>query len=1020
MEPRSPSRALGPLAALVIFNVVLSNSYQDALYLSLHGRDKIPTAMLWGSLLTAGVTLGLNQIMRRRSPPHILKAILAGLGVATFGLAIWNVSPTGWSTFWLFLLSELASTLGAAAAWSYFQAPLDSAGLRTLMPRLGAWAGLGGLLIPAVLRRLPLPQLLIWVSAAVWLVAVFLVDSTHAPKSRRARMRVMTSRELVQFPLARWMALATGGAMWLGLAVQYQTRVALQSTLSSTQIAQTMGLLLAIASVGGIAVQAFVTRPVLERWGVSVALAVLPMIVAALLGMYLWMPVLALILAALFVDKTLRPNLHRPAESCLVGALSPEVRPLLIMTMGGVVGPLLKAFGSMLLCLAVAVPRVWVVATGLTIALGLVALSSRWGSIYARALQKTLEDGSVGSSSHGGELIALIDGPRLKLLLEAIDNGSTRSRELALELLRHHRVGMVRTAMRARLANPSENVRIAALKWFAAEPSAELEAHAIARWSAPDASEAERIALLEATRVPEALLGPELQRWLSVAELDLRRGVLRALLRASTVPLRASARQAVEALLESRVPAERSAGLELVRELADPYFLHLVHDRLLDPSPQVRREALGCLTLLDGAGAIAPLFDALKEPFLAPAGVRGLVSLGPAMVDVILAHLKSREAVPHGSPQRLYLLRALGLIPSHKGVPALFAHLDAGERPEQLEAVKSLRNLSRLDPTTPIDSARLHAYVLGQLRWGLQLLMARDQLSVILPAQSLVMRELHAQVAGTQDRVSRALALLAPPGTMVRIFYSLKAPSSQHRDQARELLRSLLGAGPLLAGTLKLLDDKSLWPAEAYRAPLDVKVLTNYNNAFQWLAATHEPWIVSALRHDPSFPALSGLTAKEDPMQAAIDTILFLKDVALFEALSNQQLVEVARLAEKIDLPAGHVLFREGDPVDYLYLVRKGKLRVISGGAEIARLGPGEPVGEMAVLAGTDRYATVETADPSTLLLFDADDFIALLETYPEIGRGLLRALVKRLAQSRPQPTLPGVVRPKATVHGMV
>src|SRR5689334_21647454 len=126
MEGRSPSRALGPLAALIIFNVVLSNSYQDALYLSLHGRDKIPIAMLWGSLLTAGVTLGLNQIMQRSSPPPILKAILAGLGVSTFGLAVSNVSPTGWSTFWLFLLSELASTLGAAAAWSFFQAPLDS------------------------------------------------------------------------------------------------------------------------------------------------------------------------------------------------------------------------------------------------------------------------------------------------------------------------------------------------------------------------------------------------------------------------------------------------------------------------------------------------------------------------------------------------------------------------------------------------------------------------------------------------------------------------------------------------------------------------------------------------------------------------------------------------------------------------------------------------------------------------------------------------------------------------------
>jgi CRP/FNR family transcriptional regulator len=133
-------------------------------------------------------------------------------------------------------------------------------------------------------------------------------------------------------------------------------------------------------------------------------------------------------------------------------------------------------------------------------------------------------------------------------------------------------------------------------------------------------------------------------------------------------------------------------------------------------------------------------------------------------------------------------------------------------------------------------------------------------------------------------------------------------------------------------------------------------------------------------------------------MHASLDTILFLKDVSLFDTLTNPQLTEVARLAESCELQRGKPLFMAGDTVDYFYIVRAGLLRVVKGDSEVARIGPGECVGEMAVLAGTDRTATVEAVDDTRLLRFDAEDFLALLETYTEIGRGLLRALVRRLA----------------------
>lgn len=135
-------------------------------------------------------------------------------------------------------------------------------------------------------------------------------------------------------------------------------------------------------------------------------------------------------------------------------------------------------------------------------------------------------------------------------------------------------------------------------------------------------------------------------------------------------------------------------------------------------------------------------------------------------------------------------------------------------------------------------------------------------------------------------------------------------------------------------------------------------------------------------------------------VSASLDIILFLKDVSLFETLTNSQLAEVARLAEKVDYQAGHILFNQGDPPDYLYLVRKGKVRVVAGGQELSRLGAGECIGEMAVLAGIERTASIEMLEASQLLRFDGDDFLTLLDTYPEIQRALIKALVNRLAAS--------------------
>ena len=83
-----------------------------------------------------------------------------------------------------------------------------------------------------------------------------------------------------------------------------------------------------------------------------------------------------------------------------------------------------------------------------------------------------------------------------RVLLEAIDTGSPRSRELALELLRSHRSNLVSRAMQQRMRHPFEPVRIAALRWMSEEHTPDLEIHLRQRWGEPRISDRERVAAL--------------------------------------------------------------------------------------------------------------------------------------------------------------------------------------------------------------------------------------------------------------------------------------------------------------------------------------------------------------------------------------------------------------------------------------------------------------------------------------------------------------------------------------------
>lgn len=125
--------------------------------------------------------------------------------------------------------------------------------------------------------------------------------------------------------------------------------------------------------------------------------------------------------------------------------------------------------------------------------------------------------------------------------------------------------------------------------------------------------------------------------------------------------------------------------------------------------------------------------------------------------------------------------------------------------------------------------------------------------------------------------------------------------------------------------------------------------------------------------------------------------IELLKQVPLFSRCNKKQLAAIATLADLIDMPAGKLLVREGSLGRDFMVIVDGAVDVSRQGHKINVLGPGDFIGEMALISGAPRNATVTTTRPSSLLVVTERQFWDLLEQTPGMQMSVIKALGERL-----------------------
>jgi len=127
------------------------------------------------------------------------------------------------------------------------------------------------------------------------------------------------------------------------------------------------------------------------------------------------------------------------------------------------------------------------------------------------------------------------------------------------------------------------------------------------------------------------------------------------------------------------------------------------------------------------------------------------------------------------------------------------------------------------------------------------------------------------------------------------------------------------------------------------------------------------------------------------------DMVEHLAEVPIFEGCSKKDLQTIARQVREISHEAGYVVATEGDPGAGLFVIADGEADVTIGGKKVNHLETGDFFGEMALLDGGPRTATVTATTPITLYALTEWVFRGLLAEHPTIAMRTLETMASRL-----------------------
>ena len=906
------------------------------------------------------------------------------------------------------------------------------------------WAGLLVLAVPAVY----------WTRPAARRQSIS-TDEIGSGTRAGARRLLSMFVEIQRIPLIRTLALLSI-PMWLVIhTVDWLFLTAVGEMFPGRENdagrAAFLGYLNGLVSFSGLLFQFFVTGWVLKHMGVAwaflsysvavtlgaVALGVRGLFFASSTAMSVLHPRVWLAALARFLDESVVNSIYESANQLLFNAVPTERRGLSRAFINGVAEPVATALAGLLLLIMVAFAVPIPVIAFSTAALGVLwfflalqvrryyfaALADNLSSRDIDQWSATLKELGAGNVARRDELfLEYVAGEEQDIALLSLEYLSRNRRPETLERLCEllpKLSGEVAVQTMVLLGRRRYRPALPMLRTLLVHENQRLRAAAV-----------RCIAFMEEDGEPE-----DFKKLLKDPDPNFRADVIVALLqKKERIHQRDPALKALEKMADSNRPDEHMAVAGAIRLLKKPRLLHLLMQVSQSKNSEVRIESIRAMGAVGDESIVPTLVGCLEDEELHHRAEEAIVNLGSISLPAMHVELH-RDTAPEKT--RVRMLRCLGEIAHPESVPVIVGLMTRQTLEVEDAAVEALSRIKRhmvenpnghhVDVSFDADVIRQVDRSYGAVVKKLErnFIHAHSLRKIKNPKARMLL--LDALERTNRQREHTALGLLEILDDANAVRAASANLRSRERRAVAESIELLEGAGPH-AGALASLLERNNDPEEDFGLPEELDDII-----LDLLVQKQHPWFEaciayligemklkkfdsflkamsiddSALIRGNALIALKKLGVKiqtkrkdREVAKMAIDMerILFLRSVPLFADLEGGELMLLNNIAREIKLRKGHVVFRENDSGDALYVVLSGGVQVVKGkDTVLMTLKERDCFGEMAILDEEPRSATVRAAGAAGLLSIQRADFFELLSDYPRISFGLFKTISRRL-----------------------
>jgi len=897
-------------------------------------------------------------------------------GSATFGLLFYG---------WYDLFAAALVTQFFMATQLYFNARSARRAYPLIIAGGSIGAAVGGAITGVFATSIGTPGLLL-VAAA--LIAVFaacipwvLHDTAVQPSRRPATPAPAGSlREIFAHRHVRLIAVAVLLTVIVKQLVDYQFNVITKDVFETRDAITAFQGKFNAATQWLPIVVLVALRPALRRWGIGVAVLLLPVFMLAATAALALTFGLAAAVAAKGAETSLRYSAERAGREILYVPVPDEIKLKAKAYIDVAVEKGLGKLVSALLIMALLpimdyrqVAWVAVALAGLWLALA-IAVRREYVFTLARSIEGRF-------ASLRGVYASLLDANTLPVLRAALAHPSSLRAAFGLELVEQlpaRDLGPLASDLNRLVVHEHEQIRVSALKQLARAPAG-LDAAAV-RERLLDASGEVRTAAVHALLAAAGTAGPVLlHELLHHDRAEVRAAALTAVLGNGASPqLLATARQYVEEQRTVAVAgdpsAERRSELAL-GTVALPDGADHIEPFLTDDDPRVRAVALRSAALLGATGCCDHMVAALGEPGTREAACDALSYLGTAAIGPLAAALldvgtepRVRRAVPV----------ALARLPSQQTVDAMLRLVLAPETDQVLDhrVIRVLSKMRARHPELTFDREQVHRVAQVACDAAARYASVRPSVRAVAAAAdnrlaALFVRALDQAWEERCEDVLRCLGMIHSPAEVHSAYDALSRGHARERANAREWLEHTLG--PSRFRRLSAVLD----PDDAAISQLPPSVLIG----------DADP-CVALLARALSNPA-------ETDMEL-IEKIFLLQQIDLLQGARAGHVALLASIAEELDVEADRIVLADGAVPDAMYVVTRGSIQLHGVGNDLVA-GPSHAFGTWALIDDQPSRVEARTMERCRLLRVTREDFHDLLSDHPELAIGLLRGLAQRM-----------------------